>query len=290
MDLELLRAFVAVAESRSFTQAGTRLHRTQSTVSQQIGRLEAYLDAPLFDRDTRRVTLTEAGERYIAYARRLLAVDEEARAALRAGTGAVFLHVGVPEDFAVLRLPEVLAEFAAAHPAARLEVVAAPSGDLLARFESGMLDVAVIKATAPPPDALTCWREPLSWVVGPGSEAFRQRPVPLIAYPQGCSYRARATEALDTADTGWRIAYESPNWSGIRAAVESGFGVALLAEADRIPDVRRLGAAEGFPPVAPTFLSVRARQTPPPAAAADLIDAIARLIPEDRRAAAPLVA
>src|ERR1700748_3702170 len=79
LDLELLRSFVSVVDAGGFTRAGERVHRTQSTVSQQIKRLEDDVGQPLFNRNGKDITLTEAGERLLSYARRLLALEEEAR-------------------------------------------------------------------------------------------------------------------------------------------------------------------------------------------------------------------
>ena len=111
LDLELLRSFVSVVDAGGFTRAGERVHRTQSTVSQQIRRLEEDLGQTLLNRDGRAVTPTEAGERLLSYARRLLALAEEARDVVaRPGPdGAVKL--GIPEDFAACRLAKLLAAF-----------------------------------------------------------------------------------------------------------------------------------------------------------------------------------
>jgi DNA-binding transcriptional LysR family regulator len=79
LDLELLRSFVSVVDAGGFTRAGERVHRTQSTVSQQIKRLEDDVGQPLLNRSGKDVTPTEAGERLLSYARRLLALAEEAR-------------------------------------------------------------------------------------------------------------------------------------------------------------------------------------------------------------------
>src|SRR6202011_2623882 len=105
-DLELLRSFVSVVDSGGFTRAGERVHRTQSTVSQQIKRLEEDVGQPLLNRTAKDVTPTQAGERLLSYARRLLSLAEEARDVVpRPGhEGAV--RLGVPEDFAAYRLGE----------------------------------------------------------------------------------------------------------------------------------------------------------------------------------------
>src|SRR5688500_7809866 len=109
LDLELLRSFVSVVDSGGFNRAGERVHRTQSTVSQQIKRLEDDVGQPLLNRTGKEDTPTEAGEQLLSYARRLLSLAEEARdvLSLRGNEGAV--RLGIPEDFAAYRLTKLLA-------------------------------------------------------------------------------------------------------------------------------------------------------------------------------------
>src|SRR5258705_6885141 len=99
LDLELLRSFVSVVDSGGFTRAGERVHRTQSTVSQQIKRLEDDLGQPLLNRTAKDVTPTEAGERLLSYARRLLSLAEEARDVLAAASKARAVALGLPPQF-----------------------------------------------------------------------------------------------------------------------------------------------------------------------------------------------
>src|SRR5215469_2464083 len=112
LDLDLLRSFVSVVDAGSFSRAGQRVHRTQSTVSQQIRRLEEIVGRPLLLRGGRRVTPTEEGERLLSYARRILALSDEARDAVARPVGDREVRLGVSEDFAVYRLAEMLSEFA----------------------------------------------------------------------------------------------------------------------------------------------------------------------------------
>src|SRR4029077_17252228 len=107
LDLELLRSFVSVVDSGGFTRAGERVHRTQSTVSQQIKRLEDDIGQPLLNRNGKDVTPTEAGERLLSYARRLLSLAEEARDVVTRPGHEGAVRLGVPEDFAAYRLGEI---------------------------------------------------------------------------------------------------------------------------------------------------------------------------------------
>src|SRR5580704_16360347 len=106
LDLDLLRSFVSVVDAGGFTRAGERVHRTQSTVSQQIRRLEGDFGRPLLHRDGKRIRPTEEGERLLSYARRILALAEEARDVVSRPTGDGVIRLGLPEDFAAYRLTE----------------------------------------------------------------------------------------------------------------------------------------------------------------------------------------
>ena len=119
-DPQLLRSFVAVVDCANFTRAAERLHLTQSTVSQQVRRLEQGLDCKLLDRDQRRVQATAEGERLLGYARRILALHEEASDVLLHQQNEEVLRLGVPEDFAAERLMPLLSRFGLEHSAVRL--------------------------------------------------------------------------------------------------------------------------------------------------------------------------
>ena len=122
LDLDLLRSFVSVVDAGGFTRAGERVHRTQSTVSQQIKRLEEDVGQPLLNRNGKDVTPTEAGERLLSYARRLLALAEEARDVMARPGSEGAVKLGIPEDFAAYRLAKLLATFSRSRPGLRLDV------------------------------------------------------------------------------------------------------------------------------------------------------------------------
>ncbi|WP_051340655.1 LysR substrate-binding domain-containing protein [Azospirillum halopraeferens] len=259
LDLTLLRTFVSVVETGGFTRAGERVHRTQSTISQQVRRLEEALGVTLLERGTRSVALTDEGERLLAYARRLLTLNDEARAALATGREAVeVVRVGVPEDYAVDRLPAVLSAFARRNRRYRLDVRCDISVRLRHGFETGELDVALLKQEPGRPGATAVWREPLCWAAGAGHEVHRDDPLPLVLFPLGCVYRHRAVHELDAAGRRWRVAYSSPNLSGVQAAVLAGLGVGVLARSSLPAGARVLGPADGLPALPDTELALLA--------------------------------
>lgn len=232
-DIDLLRSFVSVVDAGGFTRASERVHRTQSTVSQQIRKLEDKLGCVLFLREGRKALLTEDGEHLLGYARRILALSTELHDTL-GGTRIQVVRLGLPDDFAVDALTRVIAAFAQAHPAIRLSVRCDLSATLAQALDQGDLDVVLLKREPGSGASVAAWPERLHWVSGaPASRVSASpeapsAPLPLIVRPQGCLYRNRAIHALERAGKRWRIAYESPNLLGIQAALAGGLGVTLL--------------------------------------------------------------
>jgi DNA-binding transcriptional LysR family regulator len=266
LDLDLLRSFVSVVEAGGFTRAGERVHRTQSTVSQQIRRLEETFGRPLLHRTGKHATPTEEGERLLSYARRILALAEEARDVVARPAGDGVVRLGIPEDFAANRLARVLSKFARSRPGLRLDVRCDLSVKLRSDLERGELDLALMKRDAGGTGAIAAWPENLNWVTSRSHPIDPQHnPIPLAVFPQGCLYRNRAIHALEAAGRGWHIAYTSPNFAGIQAAVSAGLGVSILPEASLLADHRVLQRKDGFPAITNTELALIAAPDASPA-------------------------
>jgi DNA-binding transcriptional LysR family regulator len=266
LDIDLLRSFVSVVDAGGFTRAGERVHRTQSTVSQQIRRLEDALGCALLDRNGRQATPTEEGERLLSYARRILALAAEARDVVARPASDGVLRLGLPEDFAAYRLAELLSDFARSRPGLRLDVRCGLSVRLARDLERGELDLALFKRDAGESGGIAHWPERLRWVTSrrhpPGA---RSGSLPLAVYEQGCLYRNRAIHALEAAGRAWHIAYTSPNLPGIQAAVSAGLGVSILPDVAILADHAVLGASDGFPPIPHTELALVAAPDATPA-------------------------
>jgi len=266
LDLELLRSFVSVVDARGFTRAGERVHRTQSTVSQQIRRLEVDVGQPLLIRSGKDVSLTEAGERLLSYARRLLALAEEARDVVSRPDNEGAIRLGVPEDFAAFRLAKLLAAFSRSHPKVRLDVRTDQSTQLRRDLERGELDLALFKRAAGETGGIAVWPERVHWVTSknhPRDTTIGS--VPLIGFPPGCLYRAGAIHALESAGRSWHMAYTSSNLSGIQAAIAAGMGLSILAEIAIQADHRVLTAKDGFAPIDKTEVALVAAPHASPA-------------------------
>ncbi|MCA1476713.1 LysR family transcriptional regulator [Bradyrhizobium yuanmingense] len=266
LDLELLRSFVSVVEAGGFTRAGERVHRTQSTVSQQIKRLEEDVGQVLLHRDGKDVRPTEAGERLLSYARRLLSLAEEARDVLRQPDSDGAIRLGIPEDFAAYRLAKLLGAFSRSHPGLRLDVRADQSKHLARDLQRGELDLALYKREAGAKDAIAVWPERVHWVTSKSHPVDVNVPsVPLIGFPLGCIYRAGAIHALETAGRAWHTAYTSSSLAGIQAAVAAGMGLSILSEMAIQTDHRVLTAKDGFAPISKTEVALMASPDASPA-------------------------
>src|SRR5882757_5324823 len=266
LDLDLLRSFVSVVDSGGFTRAGERVHRTQSTVSQQIRRLEDTFGRPLLHRNGKQATPTEEGERLLSYARRILALAEEARDVVARPTGDGIVRLGIPEDFAASRLAKVLSKFARSRPGLRLDVRCDLSVKLRNDLERGELDLALMKRDRGDAGAIASWPEHLQWVTSRSHPIDPRRdPVPLAVFPQGCLYRNRAIHALEAAGRAWHIAYTSPNFSGVQAAVSAGLGISILPDVAMLADHHVLTAKDGFPTITNTELVLVAPPNASPA-------------------------
>jgi len=268
LEPEWLSAFVAVVDGGGFTRAAERLHSTQSTVSQRIKRLEERLGAPVLERSTRSVLPTEQGELLLGYARRLLALNDEALEALAGTRVQGGVRLGAAQEIADGGLADLLAHFARLHPGVRLEVRVDANQRLLQGVEQGDLDLAVLfrepGAGAVPGEVIERLRR--VWVAAPGLRLAADRPVPLVLADAPCPFRTAAIGALDRAGVAWRVVLTTPSLSGIRAAVRAGLGVTVRTEYWLEQDLQVL--ERRFPPLPDVELALLAA----PDAKAEVVD------------------
>ncbi len=265
LDLDQLKTFVAIAETGSFTRAADVVHKTQSAVSMQMRRLEERVGKPIFARDGRQSRLSEDGERLLAYARRLLRLNEEALAAFADDEVTGRVRLGTPDDYADRFLPEILARFAHSNPRAEATVVCAPTALLVEAMNAGELDVAIITHVREKGPAEIIRREPLLWVTSQRHAAHERDPLPVALGRPTCDWRRAALEGLETAGRRHRLLYISWNSTAVGAAVLAGLAVSVLPESALRPGMRVLGENEGFPALPPVDIGLlRARGQPSP--------------------------
>jgi DNA-binding transcriptional LysR family regulator len=244
---ELLRTFLAVAQSLSFTQAAQRLGVRQPTVSQHVRRLEDAVGRALFIRDTRTVTLTADGEAMAGFARAILAAHEQA-AGYFSGSGLRGrLRFGVSDDLALTPLPRILRDFRQLYPRIDLELTVAQSSALHRRLESGHLDVAFVKDDAGDGRGRLVRRDRLVWSAVQGARIDPARPMPLVVYQAPSLSRARAVEALESVGRAFRITCTVRGVNGMLAAARAGLGVAIFARSLMPDDLVELPASADLP-------------------------------------------
>ncbi len=284
IDTALLRTFVVLARTRHFGRTGEQIGRTQSAVSAQIKKLEEALGCDLVSRTTRTVSLTRDGEALLGEAQRIVEMADAMLARFQDRDIAGEVRFGSPEDFASAYLPAILAAFAATHDRVVLHVECDFTLPLIARLESGELDLIIIKQLPGQtrPNAEPLLREQLVWA-GPalrgarGAAAGRHdlaaltaggRPLPLVLSPAPCVYRQRALEALTAAGISWTNVYTSPSQGGLVAAIEAGLGFAPMPASMVPPRLWRSQPGDGWPDLADAELCLLAGARANPAAEA----------------------
>jgi DNA-binding transcriptional LysR family regulator len=231
-DPELLRTFLAVAQSLNFTAAGVSRGISQPTVSQHVRRLEEAVGRPLVVRDTRSVSLTADGEALAGFAKEILAAHDRAVGYFTGLHVSGRLRFGVTDDLALTPLPRILREFRRLHPQINLELTVLQNESLVRRVESGYVDLAFVKrstgAPATNPGELVR-RDQLVWVAAEGERLKPDQPVPLVVYHTPSISRAVGVRALQEAGRSNRITCTVRGVNGVLAAVRAGLGIAVLA-------------------------------------------------------------
>ena len=202
-----LRSFAAVADPGGVTRAATQLNLTQSAVSMQLKRLE---DAarPRSLRPVRPLPRAHRpGEQLLAYARRILALNDEAWARLTHQAFEGVLVFGVPHDIIYPYVPGVLQRFAAAYPRIKIQLHALYTSGLKELLARGEMDLILTTEGSVDAGGETLSREPLVWAGAPGGQAWRQRPLRYASCGH-CVFKRPAIEALEAAGIPWELAVE----------------------------------------------------------------------------------
>jgi DNA-binding transcriptional LysR family regulator len=268
LDIDFLRTLVSAEDLGGLNRAAEHVGRSQSAVSQQMRKLEEKLGERLFRKQGRGLELTEAGELLLKYARRILALNDEAVAALQSAGLEGVVRFGLPSDFAENWLPSALGQFKRAHPLIRVEANVDRNSVLLEKLNKGQLDLAMFFSDPLPPKAELLARLPMVWIGGSQPAWQPGEPVPLVLFEAPCVFRRAGIEALDAAGIPWRIAFTSPSLAGLWAAVDAGLGISPRTIAHVPQWLHVLGKADKLPKLPSIDLSLYDRgHTLTPAAA-----------------------
>jgi len=275
LDMTALRSFVMVAETGGVTRASGFLHLTQSAVSMQMKRLERALDIRLLDRSARSVSLTAAGEQLLGYAKRMLALNDEALARLTHQDFEGEIVLGVPHDIVYPAIPKVLNRFHKEFPRVKVQLISSYSTGLKEMFASGKCDL--ILTTEPECDAggETLVEKALVWVGAPDGMAWKQRPIRL-AFEYNCIFRKSVQMALDAAEIPWEMAVESNSNRTIEASVSADLAVHTVIEGTEPPYVEHIQHGGALPDLTSTMVNLYHAVTPANPVTLDLADLIRR--------------
>ena len=273
-DPVLLRTFLAVAETGSFTRAGQRLQLSQPTVSQHVRRLETQAGRILIDRDTRQVRLTDNGDAMAGFARSILAAHASAESYFSGKAMRGRLRFGAADDFTMTQLPRILRDFRALHPQLNLELTVGQSGALHRRLGAGQLDLIFIKQTPGAGEGTRVSTDQMVWMALDGIQLGPDEPVPLVSYQDPSMSRQMAIDALESAGRTWRITCNTREVNGVLSAVRAGLGVAVFPRTLIPGDLVKVSNRLGLPEIGDVDFTLIAN----PHSAADPVDALSSAI------------
>lgn len=248
-DIDALRAIVAGADLGSFARAAVQLGRSQSAVSMQLKKLEQQTEAQLFVRKGRGLIPTEAGEVLIAYARRMIALNDEAAVALGANTNTSVVRLGLPQDFFQDVMPATLKAFSKEHPNAHVDIRVGENHKLSDEIKAGRLDGAIVfvEESAVSEGELLC-QLPMRWLAHKNYQGSRsQDHVDLITFDHPCLFRLAALAACDQAQLPWRMAVTTPNLMYVWSALKSKRGIGVRTGHGVPTDIICVGEKFGLP-------------------------------------------
>jgi DNA-binding transcriptional LysR family regulator len=258
VEIDLLRAFIAVAETGSFTAAADVISRSQSAVSQKIIRLEEVLGLRVFERTSRALTLTPDGERLLVGARKMMVHFDSFVREIREPAEVSLLRLGISENLVPTQLPKLLSRFSKLYPDVQLELTTGLSNDLLNDYEAGQLDVVIAKRkiSNSAQRGRIIWREPLVWIAAKDYEIEASRPVRLVMMRPPCAYRAIMIEAMASVRREWSSACLASNLIGVQAAVAAGLGITALGTSFLQEGMRIVEPSEKLPTLPTTEVAV----------------------------------
>ncbi len=258
-NIELLEAFVAVAEEGNVTHAGSRLNRTQPCVSTQLKRLEERVGKALIERTARAMNLTPAGMILYQHATEILKSYEEARLRLSAPELTGTVHVGLPEWYATGQLQSIFCNFVKIHPHVKLELTVADSATLHRMLDDNEINLAIalVSSSREKPEGTV--EEALHWTVS--EDCPLTDPLPLILFPEPCPFRELVFSALSKAGKQWYERVTTTSVATAQVAVMSGAGVCCLPSGAILDGFKVLKEQHGFPELPATKLAIYTQTT-----------------------------
>lgn len=244
IDLDLIRCFITVVETGSFTLAGDRIGRSQSAVSARIKKLEELLDVDLLERNSREVTLTSHGQKLIPKAKKLLSEGEGLVAEMRSPLLSGEIRIGILEYIAPHRIPEILDSLRPQLPAANLKFRVGLSRALIQEIDNGEIDIALALHDPDRHDSIPIAEDQLTWVGSDNSTSEETAKLNLCLMQDPCIYRKIAMEKLERSPLHGVEILTANSILAVREAVASGLGISILGKSALGPGIQELAVNE----------------------------------------------
>lgn len=230
LNIELLRTFHAVARFRRFNEAAEHVHRSASTVTTQIQKLEDQVGQRLFSRSNQGVELTLYGQKLLGETTEFLKSHDRLLISLMPQRMQGKIRLGVPDTYAPAFIEEFLPRLIADNPLLELEIEARTSGELLDLFTANQLDLAITVSAHPLAQGERLGAVQPLWVATKGFNSPPNAALPITVPIIGCPYRSAALQSLKDHGIYHRLLLESPNSSAVEACVRSGVAVGLMEQ------------------------------------------------------------
>ena len=256
IDVALLRAFVAVIESGSMTAAAARLNVTQGAVSQQIKRLEVFLQKKLVNRKGAGLAATADGERLFMHAQRLISLNDEVMGIMTAPEFKGSVRLGIPYDIVSPFAAPIMQSFAQAYPNVRLELALDSTKELKKSLSRGEIDLMLSTESHTPKGAERLIRNDLVWVGGLNGTSYTKSPLPLVMCNDDCLFRPAMVGALEKIGRDWVITDATRNMDATFAMLQADLGITALLETTVPNGIEVLGKEQDLPELPEFFINL----------------------------------
>lgn len=247
LDIDLLRTFVAVAQSETFAAAATLVGRTQSAITQQMQRLEQEVGCALFEKHGRNKAMTADGVRLLAYAHKILVLNDAAVQMAGSHGAAEKIRIGSPHDVADSILPNLLRRLSKLSTELQMEINVGRSPFLMDALRDKTLDLAISTRYDDAFPGIRLRTSPMVWICAEDFILNPAEPLPLVMADEVSLFRQLSIAKLDERHIPWRTSYMSPTLTGIKAAISAGLGVTARTTELLDANMRVLTESDGLP-------------------------------------------
>lgn len=265
LEIDVLKTFIAVAETGSVKCAAERVARSPAAVSMQMKKLERLVGAPVFHRSEGAMRLSDSGDRLMPHAHRIIEANDTALAALLSPDIKGMVRIGLCLENIETRMPEILAGFSRVHPGVTVNINAGDAKDLSAMLATNALDIAILTTgggvTNLENDRLL-YEQPLVWATHKNSRRDGESPLQVAVAPSGCPWRDAALDALKRAGIEYRISYLSNVSESQLAAVRADLAVAALPTSRVVNSTHPICVSSDLPELPYTRMVLRMSDRP----------------------------